>query len=180
MAHRCWLLDTETHWPTQRSGTRKRQGRGLRCLPPPSGRRPSKLIAILAHEDSRRPQPDADFAIGADKAHLAAMPRTTSSAVSGRPAADLRSWRQSCARTARSVKDALAGRSLDHRAGQLQDGAAPVHRGLAIGLGSDAVSPLYNLCSGTAIVVRPVTIPASRRRTRGQGPRAVWQWKKGG
>jgi hypothetical protein len=31
---------------------------------------PSKLIAILAHESGGRPQPDADFAVGADKGAL--------------------------------------------------------------------------------------------------------------
>ena len=39
----------------------------LRPSWPPSRRRPSELIAILAHKGGGRPQPDADFAIGADK-----------------------------------------------------------------------------------------------------------------
>jgi len=47
--------------------TESKQGRGLRRARPPPRRRPSELIAILAHKGGGRPQPDADFAIGADK-----------------------------------------------------------------------------------------------------------------
>jgi hypothetical protein len=95
--------------------TESKQGRGLRRPRPPSRRRPAELLAILAHNRGGRPEPDADFAIAADKCALGGNAADNIFGGQRPPRRRILGHGFEAVPVARQpVKDVLAGRSLDH------------------------------------------------------------------